>query len=153
MFGIEKIFKKRERQLEPAERRRVAGELGKPYEFTWAILDSIKDPISILDVHTFKIVGANATFVKMVGKSLAELVGKPCYQAIHGRSEICAGPEQACPLLEMRESGRFASAEHIRYRNGKIKIAEVSASPIRDENGVIVQVVHVAHDITSSKFA
>jgi len=153
MLGIEKLFKKGERQLEPAVRRRVEDELKKSYEFTRAILDSINDPISILDVNTFEIVEANATFIRMVGKSLAELVGNPCYQAIHGRSEICAGPEQVCPLLEMRETGKYAAAEHIRYRNGKMKIAEVSASPIRDENGTIVRVVHVAHDITDRKLA
>ncbi|HEU0265927.1 MAG TPA: PAS domain S-box protein, partial [Geobacterales bacterium] len=153
MFGLERIIRKWQQRRETDEFRRVEEELHKSALFSRAILDSINDHIVILDVQTFEIVDANAAFMRVMGKPFAELVGKPCYAAIHGRSEICTGPEQACPLLEMRETGQYASAEHIRYRNGIKKIAEVSASPIRDEQGTIVQVVHVAHDITARKQA
>jgi PAS domain S-box-containing protein len=137
------------------ERHEAEQSLRRSYERTKTILDSMNDSISLLDTKDFRIIGVNSVFLKEYGYAdESEVVGRHCYDITHNRSEACSAPDDVCPLAEAVRTGEHAVAEHIHYRRtGERIYAEVSTSPIKDEQGNVVQVVHVSRDITERKLA
>jgi len=119
------------------------------------VIDSINDAVSLIDVSTFRIVTMNRTFLKEYGYNHeSEVVGKTCYEVTHHKSEVCAPPNDICPLAETVRTGTHSVEEHVHYGKGGERIfVEVSTSPIKDEQGNVVQVVHVQRNITERKIA
>ena len=118
------------------------------------ILDSMNDAVSIVDASTFRILGVNRTFLKDLGVTEEEVIGKHCYEVTHHRKEPCLPPDDICPLVETVRTGKYSSAEHVHYSKSGEKIyVEVSTSPVKDKDGKVVQVVHVSRDISERKRA
>jgi diguanylate cyclase (GGDEF)-like protein/PAS domain S-box-containing protein len=129
-------------------------EVQKSHTFLRTVLDSLNDEVLIIDVDTYKIQDANESFLLRYGFTLAEVVGRTCYELTHNRQDVCSPPDDICPLGETIDTGRFSAVEHIHSgKNGRRIYAEVSTSPIRDQDGSIRQVVHVTRDITMRKEA
>jgi PAS domain S-box-containing protein len=121
-------------------------------EFVETVLNSMDDAISIIDVRDFKLVGTNQVFNDLYDLNGDEAIGKHCYEITHQRKEPCAPPDDMCPLTETLKTGKFAVFDHIHTRHdGKKEFVEVSASPILDDAGKVVQVVHIARNITGRK--
>jgi diguanylate cyclase (GGDEF)-like protein/PAS domain S-box-containing protein len=129
-------------------------ELRRSYEFSQTVLNSMNDPISIIDVNTHRIIGINSAFLRDFGFREEEVVGKTCHEVTHRRSEPCKAPHDICPLVETMSTGGHASVEHVHFdHNGKKTHFEVITSPIKNEEGKIIQAVHVTRDITERKQA
>ena len=137
------------------ERKQAENRLKRSYQLTKTIIDSMNDAISLIDTRDFTIISVNSAFLKAYGfADESEIVGKHCYEVTHHRSDVCAAPDDICPLSETVRSGGHFSVDHIHYgREGEKIFAEVSTSPITDENGKVIQVVHVSRDITDRKRA
>ncbi len=135
------------------ERKKMESRLRRSCELTKAIIDNMHESLSLIDVRTFKIIAVNKTFLNEYGYSdESEVLGRSCYEITHRRTEVCAPPDDLCPLIETVTSGEHFTVEHIHYCKGGEKIyAEIFTAPIRDENGNIVQVVHVQRNITERK--
>jgi diguanylate cyclase (GGDEF)-like protein/PAS domain S-box-containing protein len=132
-----------------AERTR---ELERLSDFNCAVLDSIADPISILDVETFRIVDANQAFLKEINLPEGQIIGRTCYDVTHHRSSPCTPPHDSCPLMETLSNDDHATRQHVHWTlSGEKRYVEVLTSPIRDEKGKIVQAVHIQRDITERK--
>ncbi len=129
-------------------------ELKQAYEFNRTVLNSMSDPISIIDVRDFRIIGVNSSFLHEFKMSEEDVMGKLCHEVTHRRTEPCASPDDTCPLRETLESGQHASAEHVHFcKDGEKKYVEVITSPIKDEQDTVIQVVHIQRDITRRKKA
>jgi len=129
-------------------------ELQRSYEFTRTVLDSVIDPISIIDVETFKIVAANKIFLQEAGLTEQQVIGKTCYEITHHRTKPCEAPHDMCPLADCLESGEHTKTEHTHFLpSGEARTVEVLTSPIRDVNGKIIQAVHTQRDITERRQA
>ncbi len=137
------------------EQREAEASLRRSYERTKTIIDSMNDSISLLDVKDFSIIGVNSMFLAEYGYAdEADVVGKHCYEITHGRSTVCKAPDDLCPLADTVRTGKHSIAEHVHCsRTGERIFVEVSTSPITDEQGTVVQVVHVSRDITERKRA
>jgi PAS domain S-box-containing protein len=134
------------------ERKKAEEAIRAQKEFVETVINSIPDAISILDVETGDIVDANEAFLEELGKSRANVIGKPCYELTHGLKEMCAPPHHECPMLETIKTGRKCMTEHVHTGpRGEQLIMEVSTFPIRTEGGAVHQVVHVARDITERR--
>ena len=131
---------------------RLEESLRRATEFSRTVMDSTSDAVSIVDADTFRILGGNAMFLRQVGLSEAQVVGKACYELTHRRSEPCAPPSNPCPLRETVASGQHSTAEHRHFlESGEPVHFEVSTSPIFDASGKVARVVHVARDISARK--
>ncbi len=87
-------------------------------------------------------------------RELQEVTGSYCYQISHHCDSPCSDPLHPCPIPQARKTGRPATITHTHVDKGGNQIfVEVTASPILDEKGGIVQFVHVARDITEGKKA
>ena len=121
-------------------------------EFYETIINSMKEALSIIDVKDFKIVDGNKAFLDRLGMKKEEVIGKRCYEITHELSGPCDSPEHVCPIMGALKTGISSVAEHVHYaKDGTKRHVEVSASPIRNERGEIIQVVHVDKDITERK--
>ncbi len=135
------------------ERERAEMDMRHAKEFAETVLNSMSDSISIVDVRDFTIVGANSVFLAQYGLTAEELRGRSCHAVTHGRAQPCEPPNDVCPLLDSVASGQTASAEHQHVTDSGMRYAEVSASPIRNDAGDIIQVVHVSRDVTERRRA
>jgi formate hydrogenlyase transcriptional activator len=108
--------------------------------------DSITDLVSIHD-KDFTIVKVNRAFAVVVGMEIEEVLGKKCYEVIHGTGE----PWPKCPHHQTVESGMAVTEEFLEPRLGKY--LQVSASPIFNDQKEVVGSVHIAKDITERKGA
>jgi PAS domain S-box-containing protein len=112
-----------------------------------SILDSITDPLAIYD-RDFRIIQANAAFCSTYQLSVAQIQGKPCYEVMYHRQEICVD----CHVQETFTSGERRSREKlILLPNGDSRIFEVSSFPVRDHCGEVIQAIEHGRDITKRK--
>ena len=108
--------------------------------------DSITDLISIIDVDN-KITRVNKAFADVFGLHPKEIIGKSCFELVH-ETKI---PHPDCPfeksvLSKMTTKSEFFEASLSKY-------LEVSTSPVLDDKGDVISVVHIARDITDRKKA
>jgi len=128
-------------------------ELKQAYEFNRTVLDSIVDPISIIDVRDCRIIDANKAFLNVYPRA-GGVAGHFCYELTHQRNDPCAAPHDACPLVETLKTGRQATAEHVHFdKGGAKKYVEIVSWPIQNEQNAIVQIIHIQRDITERKKA
>jgi PAS domain S-box-containing protein len=144
----------RQLQADITERRRIEDALRRSKEFFKMTVDSMNDAVSIVNVEDYTIAGVNRVFLEQYGLREEEVTGKTCHGITHRRPDPCRPPDDICPLAETLRTGRHSVEEHVHYlANGGKVFVEVSTSPIREEDGEIAQVVHVARDITKRKQA
>ena len=115
----------------------------KDWEITF---DTVPDPMLVLD-EGYHIKRANRAAAALAGLEFAQLLGKRCYEALHGLSE----PLPGCPYQCMLMTGKEERSDIKEPLLGKF--FDVTATPLRDLNGVVRGCVHVLRDITERKQA
>ncbi|MCK9419026.1 MAG: PAS domain S-box protein [Nitrospirae bacterium] len=151
--NAEENLKELNETLENRIQARTA-ELQQSQSFLKTVLDSLNDAVMTIDTKDFKILLANKPFLRGLGVQEEEVIGRTCYEVTHHRRDVCTPPDDACPLVETVKTGTHCTEEHIHYtKEGKKIYVEVSASPIKDNDGAIVQVVHVARDVSEKRRA
>lgn len=108
--------------------------------------DSISDLVSIHDSE-FRFLKVNKTLADFVGQPAEELIGKHCYEILHGLSH----PWLDCPHQTALEQGCAVTRDIDDPHAGCPLL--VTASPIFDERGRVVATIHIAKDITELKKA
>jgi len=131
-------------RTEVVERKRVEEMIRRAAEEWRATFDSLADLISIQD-KDFRILRVNKAYADAFKMKPKEVVGKTCYEMIHGTN----GPVSNCPHQKTLRTKNPATVEFFEPHLG-IHL-EVSASPIFNEKGEVVATVHVARDITERK--
>jgi len=142
-------------QKDIAARKQTEDALRHSYEFTKAVIDGMNDAISVLNIDDLRIVSVNKAFLNEYAIEREEdVIGKTCYEVTHKRHTICASPDDVCPLKDAVEKGEHRAVEHVHSgKHGEKLHVEVSATPIKDHNGKIIQVVHITRDITARRKA
>ena len=127
-----------------SERKRSAEKIRRAAEEWRITFDSITDLVSIHD-KDFKLVRVNKAFANSLKMTPVELIGKTCYELVHGTRE----PIPDCPHLKTLMTKKPVTGAYFEPRLG-IHL-EMATSPIFDEDGKIIGSVHVARDITKRK--
>src|SRR3990170_6514285 len=136
------------------ERKQAEENLRFLKEFNERIVNSIGDALLIIDPHDYTIISANEVALTQLKLRKEVVIGKTCYETTHHSSTPCKPPNHICPIQEMMETGEDVTVEHTHFDKDNNEIyVEVSAHPIRNHEGKIVQVVHLARDITERKKA
>ncbi|MBN2809556.1 MAG: PAS domain-containing protein [Deltaproteobacteria bacterium] len=108
--------------------------------------DAIDDYVTILDLDK-RVVSANQSLLKDLQVELERIAACKCYEALWGRDENC----HSCPVEQVLKDRKTHTIEVENRRLGKTFV--ISASPIFDDDNVIVGMVHVAKDISDRKRA
>lgn len=125
--------------------RKQAEEMLRQVADEWSVtFDSITDLVSIHD-KDFKIVRVNKAYANVLKMKPQELIGKTCYEVVHGTKESWP----SCPHKRTLKTKKPATVQYFEPRLG-IHL-EVSTSPIFDDKGEVTSTVHLAKDITERK--
>ena len=114
------------------------------------ILDALADPVLIID-RDFKIVFVNNAALELCGVRREEVIAKKCHEISHHCPVPCVPPE-TCPHRMVFTTGKPSQVTHKHYcTEGKERIFSITASPIMDADGNIVQMIEVLRDITEAE--
>lgn len=109
-----------------------------------ATFDSMPYGVMLLDKE-FNIARANNYIAKISGIPIKELIGKKCYEVIHGQDR----PIEGCPVSMSIKTNR---AEGLEYYEPKLGIHfMISSAPLFDEDGLAIAYVSSLVDITEIK--
>lgn len=103
---------------------------------------AMRDGIALID-NKSNIIQCNENFLKLVGKSEDEVIGKKCFSVVHTSSFPVIG----CPYCKTVKTNNRETMEM--EINGRI--CEIIVDPILDESNIILGAVHVISDITERR--
>lgn len=126
----------------------LLGEVRSERERLETVINSIDDGIVVLDAGR-RIIAANDAFLKRAGHHRQHAIGCCCRDLVKGACDV-----SDCPTVSCLDSGeRQVRICERRTSGGSAVWEEVHASPVRDGDGNIVQVVEVWRDISERRAA
>jgi PAS domain S-box-containing protein len=132
----------------------VIGAFSRDFHINFeAIVNSLREQFMLISPD-YVILYANEAFLDFHGKTLAQVIGQPCFRLSHGLNAPCPEPEHECPLQTVMRTGKpFSSIHrHDSPKNGECYVG-IAASPLLDDAGKVVAVVEMMHDITQARRA
>ncbi len=131
-----------------SERKRVEASLRENERFLRDVFDAIQDGISVLD-RDLNIIRTNRWMQARYGDEQS-LAGHRCYEVYQHRDDVCPG----CPTVVAMQTGQPTSAE-VPYPDAAQPSMwfDVSAFPLKDDDGAATGVIEYIKDITSRKRA
>ncbi|MBI4681566.1 MAG: EAL domain-containing protein [Nitrospirae bacterium] len=139
--GYEKISE------EVAERTVAEEALVKSEKFLSTIFDSIRDPFCIFD-DEYRIIKINEAYADIKNKGADELIGKKCYEVIHGRRTYC---EDCIVATTFKSKDPCAKDKRVIYKDGSPLWSEIYTYPIFNEKGDVSYIIEYTRDITDRK--
>lgn len=117
-------------------------EIEKEREKLDDIVSALGAGLNLIDLDR-KIIWANKTFVSLFG-SLDKIMGKHCYDIYWGNDNPC----ENCLCGDVEKSGEMKQEIQIREtKDGEKKKFLIASTPIKDDNGQVVQVLELVLDI------
>ena len=108
------------------------------------IFDAMGEAVFIADINN-NIIKANSSCAKLLNMNVDDIVGKKCYSLMHGMDH----PWPGCPFEKSKKDGKMHIDEVVSDNMNKYFL--VTASPILNQAGKVIGVVHVSKDITDIK--
>jgi PAS domain S-box-containing protein len=121
-------------------------ELRSSHAFLQTVMDADPESILVID-RDYRIALGNLAARRRAGDG-GDIVGHKCHEICHGNDTPCDETDRVCPLRRVLKTGVPVTVVHKHAdEGGDGAIMEVTAAPIFDTDGQIVQVVEVARDI------
>ena len=108
--------------------------------------DTVPDAVMILD-RECRVQRANRATSELLQLPFSKLIGRPCYEVLHGTSQ--APP--SCPHQRLLNSGNAQRGDYEERRLGKT--FDCTSTPRRGNDGMLAGCIHVLRDVTESKQA
>lgn len=123
-------------------------------EYIDLMVDSMGEGMLTID-REYRIVMTNRAYLRQVGEERREkVVGAHCYQVSHKTAKPCFEMGEDCPVRRVFETGAAATAAHVhRSKGGDAVYVELSAYPVTDAAGNVVQALEVSRNVTERKRA
>ncbi len=114
-----------------------------------SIMNSLDDGLVVFDVE-LRTVAANLSFCRRLGTHPGILRGRRCHE-LSGVSLPCCEAKEDCPARLCLETATTQRAVFQRQPAGEdeLKVEEVHASPVFDDEGKVIQVVEIWRDISA----
>ena len=129
---------------EIAQRQHIEQALRDAERERSAVLKGLQEVEVLLLDPDMRIIWTNACESLPSNRRDEDLRGRNCYKALQGRDTPCPG----CTAAAACNSGRFREGE-ITLPDGRSMLTR--SNPLKNEQGKIISVVHVAMDITRRK--
>ncbi len=131
-----------------SERERAEAELAEREQYFRGMMYGLHEDIIVLDADRC-ITDVNNTFVKSFGLSREDVIGRHCYEVMHGYSSPCETNGETCHFQDVLRKGESQNCTHLRKRaDGTMAHVNVLLSPLRDRQGDVIGVVEVIRDVT-----
>lgn len=108
----------------------------------------LHEDVLLID-RDFRVVAANATALRHLGRSREETVGRRCHELTHGYDRPCPERGLRCALQEVFDSGTPRTCLHVhRGPGGTDRQVDILMSPLRDASGRVTHVIEASRDVT-----
>jgi two-component system, cell cycle sensor histidine kinase and response regulator CckA len=128
--------------LDVTDRRKAEEDTRKSNRIWKSTFDAISDIICVIS-RNYDFLKINAAGCKMLGLSEDQIIGRKCYELIHGTN----APIKDCPCYICMRSGEPS----IREYEEKGCYFELGAWPLLNAAGNVESVTHIIRDITARK--
>lgn len=135
---VDRALREKAQRDEAARLEELIHRAKKEWELTF---DTVPDPVLLIDEQRV-IRRANRAAAALFALRPNQVVGRHCYELVHGASE----PRRDCPHQRLVESGREQRTDIEEPALGKS--FDATATPLRDASGKVCGCVHVLRDIT-----
>jgi PAS domain S-box-containing protein len=129
---------------ERTERKRAEESVHLSAQNWQNTFDAVSDAMWLLSADS-RILRSNKAAQAMFGLKADEILGRYCYEVIHGTDK----PHPECPIARMRSSGHRETADF--FIDGRW--LSVTVDPFFDPTGSLAGIVHVVTDVTGRKQA
>jgi PAS domain S-box-containing protein len=137
--------------LDITERQQAEEKLKNSEEFIRNILEAVDEGFIVID-RELKILSANNAFLKSVGATFDDVVGRHCHEITHKISKACFTVGEDCAVKHTFETGQPSAALHTHYDSaGKPTYVEIKSYPMRDASGCLISAIETITDITEKK--
>ncbi|MEW6503830.1 MAG: ATP-binding protein [Chloroflexota bacterium] len=134
-------------KITSAEMEARLWEITKSRNTLRTLFDSIPSSIYIID-RSYRIVAINQPRSQRARSEPRQLVGRRCYEALYGRSEIC--PE--CRVMEtLTQAVTTTRALHEWMEDDRFVDWEITTYPIQEKNNLPHQVIIFEQDVTEKR--
>jgi len=134
--------------LDISARKRALEKLKKNERYYRTLINSLQEDIVIID-RDLRISDLNVGALKTFGRTRTEIIGMPCYRALHGAERPCFEDGTPCGFKTVLETGKPVRQQHRhRLRDGSMIWVDTLFSPIRDDQERITHVVESVRDIS-----
>ncbi|MFK5985203.1 MAG: EAL domain-containing protein [Pseudomonadota bacterium] len=132
-----------------SERKLKEQQLKEKNKFIQTVIDGISDAVMVIN-KDYHISMMNLSAQRQMDKDIIQDINSPkCYEILHHQSTPCSGEHYPCPLQEVLKSNKPYSVIHQHFISAdEVRQFELTASPLKDENGKIYAIIESAHDIT-----
>ena len=123
-------------------------DIGVAASFASAMLEASPDAVMVID-RNYRIINCNDSEMITGGRRREDIIGRHCFEVIHGDSQPCTDEGRPCALAEAARTGRPARAVHeVKLADGSTRITQISTYPLVNHFGKIIQFVDVIRDMT-----
>jgi len=126
------------------ERKQAEEEIKSAVAKWQTTFDAMNDAVSLMDYNGI-VLQCNQSYLNLLGKTETEILGKHCWEIVHGTNE----PIDGCPFVKMKKSLQRESM----LLPIDDKWFNVAVDPIFDANNNLIKAVHIMTDITERKQA
>ncbi|MBN1485502.1 MAG: GAF domain-containing protein [Chloroflexia bacterium] len=124
-------------------------EVRETRDYLRTVRDSLQDEVVAVG-RDHRIVDVNARFLQRTGLRREDVVGQPCQQIAEHLP--CRGQQYECLVQEVWESGQPVRSRCVHHEaDGQSLYMDVTASPLCDAAGQVVQVIETYHDVTTEQ--
>ena len=125
-------------------------KLEKKHKFLQTVIDSIPDPIMIIN-SDYSVSLMNAARKKDIkNRNFLDNDSPKCYEISHFRNSPCSGADHGCPLENVLKTKLPSKIIHNhKTADNKDQFFELNATPILDENNNCTGIIETAVNITS----
>ena len=129
------------------ERKAHEDHIRRSRRFLQAVIDANPESMIVID-RDYNVMLANLAARKAAGEG-ADLTELKCYQLSHGEQAECNGLDHVCPMKQILRTKKPVVVKHEHVSpEGKTRVVELTAAPIFDDSGEVVQIVEAAKDVT-----
>lgn len=135
--------------LDMTEKRKMIELIEYERTLSKNVFNSISDALMLLDCKTKIIIDVNKVFLERVRLTKEEVLGKRCDEVYSHFCPTCVD----CNYNEVAHQGKTIISTHIHqdFETKSSVYTEVALSPLKDEKGKIIGVIHLAKDITQRR--
>ena len=127
------------------------GRLRERTEEMETILNGIQDFILVITPEK-KIVDVNEAFLKNMGYTREEVIGRSCHQIFQHVDDHCSVEGDLCALNKAIQNKGISQTTRTRVDpHGEPRFFDVTIFPIWENNGKISKFIEISHDITERK--
>ncbi len=132
------------------EIKRAEEALRTAKDFLQHVIDGMPDPMMVID-RDHRILLANQAAQRFAGQDPVASSLK-CFQVFHRRESPCNPPLEPCPLERAVATKKPVELIHRHIGpDGEDRIFDVTAAPIVDASGEVIQVIESCRDVTERK--